>query len=115
MRNLSRFGLALAVSLFSVCAWAQPTNAEEQQKRSVEQPGNNAPTWREVRKEGNTENYTSIKGRETNVLVQSAGNTWRQIRNGPVTFYGGWLVVIICLILAALDRKSTRLNSSHRL
>jgi len=35
------------------------------------------------------------------VLVQSAGNTWRQIRNGPVTFYGGWLVVIVTLALAA--------------
>jgi len=55
-----------------------------------------------VRKEGSQENYTSIKGRETNVLVQSAGNTWRQIRNGPVTFYGGWAVVIVCLILAGL-------------
>jgi len=54
-----------------------------------------------VRKEGSQENYTSIKGRETNVLVQSAGNTWRQIRNGPVTFYGGWLVVIVTLALAA--------------
>jgi len=102
MRNLSRFGLALAVSLFAAGAWAQASNAQEQQKRSVEQPYNNAPTWREVRKEGSQENYTSIKGRETNVLVQSAGNTWRQIRNGPVTFYGGWLVVIVCLIIAAL-------------
>lgn len=103
MLNLSRLCLALAVSLFAAGAAAQaPTNAQEQQKRSIEQPYNNAPTWREVRKEGNTENYTSIKGRETNVLVQAAGNTWRQIRNGPVTFYGGWLVVIACLVIAAL-------------
>ena len=102
MLNLSRFFLAVAVSLLSVSAWAQPSNAEQQQKRSVEQPYNNAPMWREVRKEASQENYTSIKGRETNVLVQSAGNTWRQIRNGPVTFYGGWLVVIVGLIIAAL-------------
>jgi formate dehydrogenase subunit gamma len=54
-----------------------------------------------VRKEGQ-EHYTSIKGRETGVLVQSAGETWRQIRNGPVTFYGGWLVVIVTLIVAAI-------------
>ena len=102
MLILSRFCLAVAVSLFSISAWAQPSSAEQQQKRSVEQPGNNAPVWRDVRKEGSQENYTSIKGRETNVLVQSAGNTWRQIRNGPVTFYGGWLVIIVGLIIAAL-------------
>ena len=102
MLNLSRFFLAVAVSLLSISAWAQPSNAEQQQKRSVEQPYNNAPMWREVRKEGSQANYTSTTGREANVLVQSAGNTWRQIRNGPVTFYGGWLVVIVGLIIAAL-------------
>lgn len=102
MLSLSRLVLALLVSLSAAGAWAQPSNAEQQQRRTVEQPLNNAPTWREVRKEGNQENYTSIKGRETNVLVQAAGNTWRQIRNGPVTFYGGWLVVIISLVIAAL-------------
>jgi len=77
------------------------SEAQQQQQRRLDQPGNNAPVWREVRKEGSQENYTSIKGREANVLVQSAGNTWRQIRNGPVTFYGGWLVVIVTLALAA--------------
>jgi formate dehydrogenase subunit gamma len=78
------------------------SEAQQQQQRRLEQPGNNAPVWREVRKEGSQENYTSIKGREVNVLVQSAGNTWRQIRNGPITFYGGWLVVAVALILAAI-------------
>ena len=101
MSKLSRLCLAVIVSLFAGLALAQ-SQAQEQQKRQVTQPGNNAPVWREVRKEGSQENYTSIKGRETNVLVQSAGNTWRQIRNGPVTFWGGWLVVIVCLIIAAL-------------
>jgi len=101
MLNLSRFFLAVAVSLLSISAGSQPSNVEQQQKRNVEQPYNNAPMWRDVRKEGQ-EHYTSVKGRETGVLVQSAGNTWRQIRNGPVTFYGGWLVVVIGLIIAAL-------------
>jgi formate dehydrogenase subunit gamma len=102
MLSLSRLVLALLVSLSAAGAWAQPSNAEQQQRRTVEQPLNNAPMWREVRKEGNQENYTSTKGREANVLVQAAGNTWRQIRNGPVTFYGGWLVVLACLVIAAL-------------
>jgi formate dehydrogenase subunit gamma len=119
MKILFGLWLAFLASVaFTGVALAQ-SEAQQQQQRQVTQPGNNAPVWREVRKEGNPENYTSIKGRETNVLVQAAGQTWRQIRNGPVTFYGGWLVVIVCLIIAALyfskgpiklhDRPSGRL------
>ena len=84
---------------------------EQQQQRSVDQPGNNAPVMREI-KSGQPQ-YTSIPGRETNVLVQpparflgqsatvTAGEAWRQFRNGPVTFIGGWLVVGVALVLLA--------------
>jgi formate dehydrogenase subunit gamma len=94
------FKLCLALLMFAAAGVAQ-AQGDTQQQRRLDQPGNNAPVWREVRKEGQ-EHYTSIKGRETGVLVQSAGETWRQIRNGPVTFYGGWLVVIVTLIVAAI-------------
>lgn len=102
MSMLSRVaGCLLASLLLAVAGGAQAqSRVEEQQQRRVEQPGNNAPVWREVRS-GN-EGYTSLRGREMGVLVQSGGETWRQIRNGPVTFYGGWLVVIVMLILAAI-------------
>src|ERR687885_772628 len=67
-----------------------------QQERAVTQPGNNAPVWREVRSGGaGPYTTTSARGRETDVLIQSWGDTWRRIRNGPVTFYGGWFVVIV--------------------
>jgi formate dehydrogenase subunit gamma len=104
MSKLSRVTGWLLASLALAMAGgaqAQSDAQQQQQQRRIEQPGNNAPVWREVRKEGQ-EHYTSIKGRETGVLVQSAGETWRQIRNGPVTFYGGWLVVIVTLIVAAI-------------
>jgi formate dehydrogenase subunit gamma len=93
--------LALALLVAAGFAQAQ-SDAQQQQKRSLDQPGNNAPVWREVRKEASQENTTSTKGRETNVLVQSAGNTWRQIRNGPLTFYGGWLVALALIAIAAI-------------
>jgi formate dehydrogenase subunit gamma len=94
--------LCLALALFAGAGFAQAqTGAQQQQQRRLEQPGNNAPVWREVRKEGQ-EHYTSIKGRETGVLVQSAGETWRQLRNGPITFYGGWLLVAVTLVIAAI-------------
>jgi formate dehydrogenase subunit gamma len=101
MRLLTSLVLALTF-LFAGTALAQQQDPiKEQQQRQMTQPGNNAPVWRGVREEGK-EHYTSIKGRETGVLVQSAGDTWRRIRNGPVTFYGGWLVVIVSLVILGL-------------
>ncbi|HEX2197199.1 MAG TPA: formate dehydrogenase subunit gamma [Burkholderiales bacterium] len=99
MRILTRLCLAFVLSLSASLALAQ-SEAQEQQKRQVTQPGNNAPVWRDVR--SGQENYTTVQGREAGVLVQSAGETWRQIRNGPVTFYGGWLVILVTLLIAAL-------------
>lgn len=103
MSMLSRVaGGLLASLLLAVAGGVQAqSRVEEQQQRRIEQPGNNAPVWRDVRKEGQ-QHTTTVQGRETGVLVQSAGETWRQIRNGPVTFYGGWLVVIVTLIVAAI-------------
>jgi formate dehydrogenase subunit gamma len=101
MSKLSSILLAFALLFGAAGSLQAQSEAQEQQKRQVTQPGNNAPVWREVRKEGQ-EHYTSIKGRETGVLVQSAGETWRRIRNGPMTFYGGWLVIAVVLIIAAL-------------
>ncbi|HEU4351951.1 MAG TPA: cytochrome b/b6 domain-containing protein, partial [Burkholderiales bacterium] len=100
MGFFSRLCLVVLVSL-SGGAFAQQSPTQEQQQRQMTQPGNNAPVWRQVREEAK-EHYTSIKGRETGVLVQSAGDTWRRIRNGPVTFWGGWLVVGVLAVLAAL-------------
>src|SRR5687768_6547537 len=96
--------LSLAGAAFVQAQPAQPPEdrVKAQQQRSQSQPGNNAPVWREVRQGQSPYTNSSVKGRETEVLVQSWGETWRQIRNGPVTFYGGWLVVIVMLIIAAL-------------
>jgi formate dehydrogenase subunit gamma len=108
MRLFSGLCLAVLVSLGSA-AWAQQAPAEPQQEdrikaqqqRSVTQPGNNAPVWREVRQGQSPYTNSTVKGRETEVLVQSWGETWRQIRNGPVTFYGGWVVVLVLVAILA--------------
>jgi formate dehydrogenase subunit gamma len=96
-------GLALALFAAAlpgaVVAQGTSNNAQAQQERRDTQPLNNAPVWREVRS-GN-EGYTSMQGAERGVLVQSGGETWRQIRNGPATFYGGWLLVLVILAIAA--------------
>ena len=94
------FKLCLALLMVAAAGFAQ-AQGDSQQQRRIDQPGNNAPVWRDVRKEGQS-HYTTAQGREAGVLVQSAGETWRQIRNGPITFYGGWLVVLAALAVAAI-------------
>jgi formate dehydrogenase subunit gamma len=102
MKFISGLCLAVLVSLGGAALAQAPATPEQaQQQRQVTQPGNNAPVWRQVREE-NKAHYTSIQGRETGVLVQSWGDTWRRIRNGPVTFWGGWVVVGVLLAIAAL-------------
>jgi formate dehydrogenase subunit gamma len=71
--------------------------AKQQQERQVEQPYNNAPVWKEIR--GGTPQFTSIPGRETNVLIQSQGQTWRALRV-PIAFFGGLLFALAVLGLA---------------
>jgi formate dehydrogenase subunit gamma len=124
MKTLCRWAgwlvLALVLAMPAAAQQAQPAaqpagaqdQAKEQQKRTVDQPGNNAPVWREVR--SGQPNYASIPGREVGVLVQpqarfpgqgsmtTAGEAWRKFRNGPITFYGGWLVVLVLAVLAAI-------------
>jgi len=55
-------------------------------------PGwNKPPAWDAV---SGKPQYASVPGRETNVLIEDYGHVWRQIRNGPITFYGGILLLI---------------------
>lgn len=90
--------LALAVPTASA---APDSSAREQAQRQAVQPLNNAPVWRDVRS-GDVNPYqtTQVRGTETNVLVQTEGEIWRQIRNGPITIYGGWLIVAFFAVLA---------------
>jgi formate dehydrogenase subunit gamma len=100
--GLARCALAALVFAFPAATLAQGKPAEgAQAERQQTQPYNNAPVWRDVRKEGQ-EHYTSIKGREAGVLVQSAGETWRQIRNNVVTVWGGLALIIACALIAAV-------------
>ena len=71
---------------------AQATPAPTPAPGSTAAPGwNNPPQWESVdRKAG----YASVPGRETNVLIQGGGHEWRKLRNGPVTFYGGIILLI---------------------
>lgn len=90
-------------SMLGTTALAQPTateqdEAEQQAQRQVAQPLNNAPVWNEVR--SGAPQTTTVRGRETNVLIQSGGQTWRSLRDGQIAVYGGWALVVLFLVIA---------------
>jgi formate dehydrogenase subunit gamma len=64
---------------------------------STAQPGWNVPPkWSDVELKPQ---YASVPGREMNVLLEDKGQWWRTIRNGPVTFYGGILMLVVPALL----------------
>jgi len=71
--------------------------ARQQAAQQAAQPLNNQPVWKEVR--SGEPQYTSLPGRETNVLIQPMGQTWRAARV-PVATVGGFLFVLTLLAIA---------------
>lgn len=84
---------------------------QNQAERTRVQPGNMAPVYRQI-KEGQT-HYSSLPALEAGMLIQphaqfpgqaratTAGEAWRQYRNGPLTLYGGWLIIVAAVGIMA--------------
>jgi formate dehydrogenase subunit gamma len=89
--------LALIASAPANAQQSQSSSTGTQAQRQETQPLNNAPVWREVR--SGSPGFTNVQGVETGVLVQSGGETWRQVRV-PIAFWGGILVAAGVLGLA---------------
>lgn len=75
---------------------------QQQAQRQIDQPLNNAPVWRAAR--SGAEHSTSATGREAGVLIQAGGETWRRIRNGPVIVIGGWLLILVPIVIGLYYR-----------
>jgi formate dehydrogenase subunit gamma len=54
--------------------------------------------WRAIRQ--GIQGKVSIPDKKAGVLVQSEGEEWRSIRNGPVSNYGVWLILGTIAVLA---------------
>lgn len=68
--------------------------ASAEQKQQILQPLNNAPVWKEIR--SGEPQTTTVRGRETNVLIQPEGQTWRAARV-PLATIGGALIALALL------------------
>jgi len=76
---------------------ADANSAKQQQERQIVQPLNNQPVWSEAR--SGSPQTTQVRGRETDVLIQPEGQTWRTMRNSMVSVYAGWALVIVFLAI----------------
>jgi len=76
-----------------------------------------ADLWRAVR--AGQPQTINIPDREGAVLIQSEGENWRNIRNGPISMIGGWLltgvIILICLYFAIRGRIRIEGGRSGRL
>ena len=99
LRAAGAFALAACVGLpaFAQSPAVNATEADlakQQQQQQQAQPLNNAPVWKEVR--SGLPQITSLPGRETNVLIQPQGQTWRAVRV-PIATVGGGLLALVLL------------------
>jgi formate dehydrogenase subunit gamma len=85
--------------------------AVQQNAQRQNQPLNNAQTWRAVRGEG--QHYTTDRGREAGVLIQSGGETWRQQRNRLVIPLGGWIFLGVLGLIAAFYLTKGTIKLKH--
>jgi formate dehydrogenase subunit gamma len=62
--------------------------------------GNTSDTqfWREIRR--GMQGTVSIPDKNAGVLIQSEGDNWRAVRNGPLSLYGSWALLGMIILLA---------------
>lgn len=71
---------------------------------SGEVPGNwsgnlsDAEVWRQIRR--GIEGSVSIPDKMAGTLVQSQGDNWRAFKNGPLSNFGGWLLLVSIVAIA---------------
>ncbi|MDT8437411.1 MAG: formate dehydrogenase subunit gamma [Wenzhouxiangellaceae bacterium] len=56
--------------------------------------------WRDARR--SEVGKTTVLGKESGVLIQSGGENFRQIRNGPISTYGPWVLAFMFLGVAGM-------------
>ena len=114
LESLSGWAAALVLSLgillasATVTAQSSESKPSEQGQFTVPNPG--ADLWKAVRaaNPGNTQ----VQGVETGVLINSSGESWRQMRNGPIRRYTGWLLsgTLLWILLFFAVRRSVKLE-----
>lgn len=96
MKATLNLALSIAAALLLGAAPAPAADAPQAPAQAGESH-NQAQLWREAR--SGAAGVTTVRGPETGVLIQSGGETWRELRNGPITLYGG---IVLCVVVVAI-------------
>jgi len=67
--------------------------------------------WRAIRQ--GEPGLVSIPDPQAGVLIQSEGENWRSIRNGPVSIYGVWVIMGMIILLALFFAIRGRIKIEH--
>ena len=111
----------LAVSPQPVLAQTAPAQPQAQAAPEAGAPmgrtsATEAEIFRQIRQ--GVQGTVSIPDKKAGVLVQSEGENWRNIRNGPLSTYGAWLllgmVVVIAVFFAVRGRIRIEAGPSSR-
>ena len=54
--------------------------------------------WRRIRR--GVQGSVSMPDRGAGIMIQSEGESWRAMRNGPMSVYGGWMLLAVLIVLA---------------
>lgn len=73
----------------------------------------NSEMWRAVRQ--GIRGTVSIPDKKAGQLVQSEGDSWRALRNGPIPTYGAWALLGIIVLLALFYLIRGRIRVDHGL
>jgi formate dehydrogenase subunit gamma len=102
--------LLLLAAVVAMTAPTAPARAQSADTTAAESPtagnvpgnvlGNTADSefWRAIRR--GEAGSVSIPNAQAGQLIQSEGDNWRAVRNGPVTVYGAWVMLGIVALIA---------------
>jgi formate dehydrogenase subunit gamma len=67
--------------------------------------------WREIRR--GMQGQVSIPDKNAGVMIQSEGENWRAVRNGPLSTYGAWVIFGVLALLALFFALRGRITIEH--
>ena len=103
--------------MFTLLVLALPLSQNSFAQTGGVVPGNTQGTsadsdfWREIRR--GKQGTVSIQDKQSGQLIQSEGDNWRAIRNGPMMKWGGWAMFGTIALLALFYAGRGRITIEH--
>lgn len=106
--------LLLGLVMFAAPAgwvWSQSQDPATAAAAAVPTGHNDAAMWRQVR-QGET-GYSSSPSRHAGTLIQSEGESWRSLRNGPYVTWAAYILLGMTAVLALFFALRGRIHIEH--